>query len=48
MAKIVKGDWSAHRPATNAAWVAYLADAVVTLKNTPMTAQEKRQLRAFK
>lgn len=48
MAKLTGGDWAQHCPATNAAWLAYLADAVLSLKATPMSPQEKRQLRAFR
>lgn len=48
MQKLTKGAWAAHSPATNAAWLGYLVDAVLTLKQAPMSPQEKRALRAFK
>ena len=48
MQKLTRGDWAGHQPATNAAWLGYLADAVLTLKATPMGPPDKRQLRAFK
>ncbi len=48
MQKLTKGDWAAHTPATNAVWLGYLTDAMLSLKQAPLSAQAKRHLRAFK
>ena len=48
MAKVTAGNWSAHAPCTNALWLAYLADVVLSLKATGLTAYDKRALRGFR
>ena len=42
------GDWRAHAPATNALWLAYLADVLLTAKPYPRSAAHVRALRGFR
>ncbi len=35
MRKLTKDDWAGHHPATNALWMHYLADNLLTDKNIP-------------
>ena len=48
MRKAVKGDWSAYAPQTNALWLSYLADTLLTKKDIPLGREEKGALRAFR
>ncbi len=49
MAKLTGGDWAKFEAATNATWMAYLVDVVLTLKTSlKLKQQDKRELRAFK
>ena len=50
MRRAVRGDWAAHAPATNAAWLHYLADVFVSAKAPPPGAgpDEGRALRGFR
>ncbi len=49
MAKLTRGDWAAHAPATNAAWLAYLACTAAGSAASPgVTAGDRRALRAFR
>jgi len=46
--KAVKADWSRFAPATNALWLAYLADTLLSKKAVPMSREERGALRAFR
>lgn len=48
MRKATKGDWQKHTPATNTLWMHYLADLLLSQKQVPQTAREKRELRGFR
>jgi len=50
MRRAVRGDWAAHAPATNALWLHYLADVLVSAKAPPPGAgpDEGRALRGFR
>ncbi|GMH33792.1 hypothetical protein BSKO_01626 [Bryopsis sp. KO-2023] len=48
MRKAVKDQWADFCPKTNALWIHYLTDVLLTLKKIPMTDSDKRDLRAFR
>ena len=48
MRKLLRRDWSAAAPRTNALWLHYLADVVLSEKSFPMEKAEKRALQAFR
>ena len=48
MRKATKGRWEGFHAATNALWMHYLADTLLSLKAFPMDAGQKRQLRTFR
>ena len=48
MRKATKGRWEGFHPATNALWMHYLADTLLSLKAFPMEPSQKKQLRDFR
>jgi serine/threonine-protein kinase haspin len=48
MRKATKGTWERHCPKTNALWLHYLADCLLSDKEFPMTAGQKADLKGFK
>ena len=48
MRKAAKGRWEGFHAATNALWMHYLADTLLSLKAFPMDAGLKRKLRTFR
>ena len=48
MRKATKGMWERHCPKTNALWLHYLADCLLSDKEFPMTAGQKADLKGFK
>lgn len=48
MRRAVRSDWAAYAPRTNALWLHYLADVVLTAKKFPCDRLERRQLQAFR
>ena len=41
-------DWRAYAPRTNALWLHYLADVLLTRKTLPLDRADKRALQAFR
>jgi serine/threonine-protein kinase haspin len=48
MRKAVRRDWSSYAPRTNALWLHYLADTLLTKKAFPLDKAERRALQAFR
>ena len=48
MRKATRGDWSVYTPSTNALWLHYLADVMLTRKRPASSADGLRALRAFR
>jgi serine/threonine-protein kinase haspin len=48
MRRAVRADWAAYAPRTNALWLHYLADVVLTAKKFPCERAERRALQAFR
>ena len=48
MKKATRGKWDQHCPKTNALWLHYLADCLLTDKDFPATAAQKHDIKGFK
>ena len=48
MRKATKGRWEGFHPATNALWMHYLADTLLSLKAFPLDPSQKKRLRDFR
>ena len=48
MRKAVKRQWATYCPATNALWLHYLADMLLTVKACPCGSSQTRALRDFR
>lgn len=48
MKAVTGGRWEEHQPATNALWLHYLADVLLSQKGVPLSSAQKRRLRDFR
>lgn len=48
MKKATRGKWERHFPKTNALWLHYLADCLLTDKEFPATAAQKHDIKGFR